>query len=95
MNKDQVRGKVDRVKGKVKQGVGEAVGNQRLANEGVVDQVKGSAKEVWGNVKDAVQSDAAERRHTAERQANVARANVVEDVDKTREHANSIIDRRS
>ena len=93
MNKDQVSGKVDQMKGKVKRGVGEAIGNQKLANEGVVDQVKGSAKEVWGNAKDAVKSDAAERRHIAEDRSNAARANVVDNVEDTREHANAVIDR--
>jgi len=39
--------------GKVKQRVGETVGNEELANHGVVDQAKGAAKEMWGNAKDA------------------------------------------
>ena len=42
MNKDQVTGKVEQAAGKIKQGVGEAVGNQNLANQGVADQVKGA-----------------------------------------------------
>ncbi len=53
MNKDQVTGKVEQAAGRVKQGVGETLGNQKLANQGVADQVKGAAKETWGNVKDA------------------------------------------
>ena len=53
MDKDQVSGKFDQAVGKVKEKVGDAFGNQKLANEGVADQVKGSAKETWGNVKDA------------------------------------------
>lgn len=44
MNKDQVTGKADQVAGKIKQSVGEAVGNENLANRGVADQVKGAAK---------------------------------------------------
>lgn len=52
MNKDTAAGKFDQIAGKVKQGVGEAVGNQRLANKGAAEQVKGAAKETWGNVKD-------------------------------------------
>ena len=74
MNTDQVSGKFDQVKGKVKQGVGEAVGNQKLANEGVVDQVKGSAKEVYGNVKDAVQHNVEADRREREKQAYVLSA---------------------
>jgi uncharacterized protein YjbJ (UPF0337 family) len=52
MNKEKVEGKFDQVAGKIKQSVGEAVGNDRLANSGVADQVKGAAKETWGNAKD-------------------------------------------
>jgi uncharacterized protein YjbJ (UPF0337 family) len=53
MNKDTVAGKFDQMKGKVKQSVGEAVGNERLADSGAADQVKGAAKETWGQAKDA------------------------------------------
>ena len=45
MNKDQVSGKAEQVVGKVKQRVGEALGNDKLANQGVVDQARGAAKE--------------------------------------------------
>jgi uncharacterized protein YjbJ (UPF0337 family) len=53
MNTEKVEGKFDQAKGKIKQSVGEAVGNDRLANSGVADQVKGAAKETWGHAKDA------------------------------------------
>ena len=39
MNTDKVEGKFDQVAGKIKQSVGEAVGNDRLANSGVADQI--------------------------------------------------------
>jgi uncharacterized protein YjbJ (UPF0337 family) len=94
MNKDQVSGKADQVVGKVKQGIGEAVGNQRLANEGVADQVKGSAKEVWGNAKDVVHKEMKDDRRLAEERANVARSHVVDDVDAARENAKEVIDRQ-
>ena len=54
MNKDTVSGKLDQVVGKLKEKVGETVGNQKMANSGVADQVKGAAKETWGNTKDTV-----------------------------------------
>jgi uncharacterized protein YjbJ (UPF0337 family) len=44
MNKGEISGKVDPVVGKVKQGIGEAIGNQKVANQGVIDQAKGAAK---------------------------------------------------
>jgi uncharacterized protein YjbJ (UPF0337 family) len=53
MNEHTAAGKFDQIKGKVKQSVGEAVGNERMANSGAADQVKGAAKEGVGNVKDA------------------------------------------
>jgi uncharacterized protein YjbJ (UPF0337 family) len=56
MNKNTAEGKFDQVKGKMKQSVGEAIGNDRLANSGAADQVKGAAKETWGNAKDAAKS---------------------------------------
>ena len=92
MNTDQVSGKFDQVKGKVKQGVGEAVGNQKLANEGVVDQVKGSAREVYGNVKDAVQHNVEAARREREERANAARGNFVNGVDTAREDANRVVE---
>src|SRR5215471_16989339 len=53
MNKEQAGGKGEQAVGKVKQRVGEAVGNDNLANKGLKDQVKGAAKETWGDAKDA------------------------------------------
>jgi uncharacterized protein YjbJ (UPF0337 family) len=53
MNSTTASGKIDQIKGQVKQSVGEAVGNEKLANSGAADQVKGAAKEAWGNTKDA------------------------------------------
>jgi uncharacterized protein YjbJ (UPF0337 family) len=52
MNTNKVEGKFDQVAGKIKQGVGEAVGSQKLANAGAAEQIKGVAKETWGNAKD-------------------------------------------
>ena len=56
MNSTKAEGVFDQAKGKVKQAVGEAFNNQRLANEGAADQVKGHAKEAWGNVKDTARA---------------------------------------
>lgn len=78
MNKDQVGGKVEQVTGKVKEKVGEAVGNQKLANQGVADQVKGAAKETWGNAKDAAQHVEAAHRHDAEQKATSVREKIVD-----------------
>ena len=47
-NRDEVRGKADRMKGRVKEGVGSATGNERLRGEGMADRAKGSAQEGFG-----------------------------------------------
>jgi uncharacterized protein YjbJ (UPF0337 family) len=52
MNSTNTEGVWDQTKGKVKQTVGEAFNDDKLANEGAADQVKGHAEEAWGNVKD-------------------------------------------
>jgi uncharacterized protein YjbJ (UPF0337 family) len=77
MNHDTAAGKFDQLKGKAKQSVGEALGNQRLANSGAADQVKGAVKEAWGNVKDAVHAVAGEAHaccatHNTEAKQNTA-----------------------
>ena len=56
MNRDTTEGKFDQLKGKVKQSVGEAIGNTKLANSGAADQVKGATKEAWGSAKDAARA---------------------------------------
>jgi uncharacterized protein YjbJ (UPF0337 family) len=76
MNRDTTEGKFDQMKGKVKQSVGEAVGNQRLGNSGAVDQVKGAAKEAWGNTKDAAKSVADDAHAHAESHSHDVRAKI-------------------
>ena len=53
----RLRGISDEIKGKVKQGVGEVVGDDRMANSGTADQVKGYTKQAWGDTKDAARAD--------------------------------------
>ena len=54
MEKEHVTGKVDELKGKVKQGVGNATNDPGLQTEGTMDEVKGKVKQAYGDVKDAV-----------------------------------------
>jgi uncharacterized protein YjbJ (UPF0337 family) len=92
MDKDQVAGKFDQTIGKAKEKLGDAVGNQKLANQGVADQVKGAAKETWGNAKDAVRTT--HDRHVAETEdsASVTRENVSDKVAEMKKKANDKID---
>lgn len=54
MNKDQVKGRVEDAKGKIKETAGKAVGNDRLAAEGQVDQVAGKTQAKVGDAKESV-----------------------------------------
>lgn len=51
---DKVEAKTDQAKGKVKETVGHAVGNESLEAEGRGDQAKGDAREAGEKAKDAV-----------------------------------------
>lgn len=53
-NRDEVEGKMDNVKGKVKEGVGDLTGDDRLKAEGEADQASGKTQETWGKVKRGV-----------------------------------------
>ncbi len=57
--KKRVSGTGNQVAGKVKRGVGQALGNDKLQGSGVVDQVKGAAQDLAGKaaqtVRDAAQ----------------------------------------
>jgi uncharacterized protein YjbJ (UPF0337 family) len=103
MNTEKVQGKFDQVAGKIKQGVGEAVGNQKLANAGAAEQIKGVAKETWGNAKDtaAVVHDdnatkvAAQRddlKYRAETSAHNLREKIVDTAHNAKDKVNQKLD---
>jgi uncharacterized protein YjbJ (UPF0337 family) len=54
MDKDTVKGKIDDIKGRVKRQAGEWTGDERLQDEGTMDQAKGKVQNAWGKVKDTV-----------------------------------------
>jgi uncharacterized protein YjbJ (UPF0337 family) len=47
-NKDEVRGKADKVKGRVKESVGEMNTDEQLRQEGIEDQAAGDVEETFG-----------------------------------------------
>jgi len=57
MDKDRVEGAARNVGGKVKEGVGKAVGDEKLRREGQVDQVKGRAENAVGGIKDEAREE--------------------------------------
>lgn len=103
MNTDKVEGKFDQVAGKIKQRVGEAVGNQKLANAGAAEQIKGVAKETWGHAKDAanaVNADSQARAHVegesfkvrAEEKAHEAREKITSTAQNIKNKVNEKLD---
>ena len=56
MNKDQVNGRAETVKGNVKEAAGSLVGNERLKAEGRAEQAAGKVQSTAGDVKEKVGS---------------------------------------
>ena len=51
INKDQVKGRVNEVKGNIKELAGKVVGNEKLETKGKVQKIVGSAQAKFGDVK--------------------------------------------
>jgi uncharacterized protein YjbJ (UPF0337 family) len=54
MDKKRVEGSFDQAKGKVKEGVGNVTGDDKLKGEGIADQIGGKIKNAIGGVKDKI-----------------------------------------
>jgi uncharacterized protein YjbJ (UPF0337 family) len=55
-SEDKLSNKAQEMKGKVKEGAGDATDDKRLENEGRADQSKGNLKQAGEKVKDAFKS---------------------------------------
>ena len=51
MNKDELDGKADALKGRVKQGAGDLTNNDRLRDEGAAEEAGGEIKEGFGKAR--------------------------------------------
>ena len=51
MNRDELEGKAQALKGRIKQATGDITNNPRLHDEGVVDEVAGKAQGAVGRVR--------------------------------------------
>ena len=51
MNNDELRGKMDQVKGRVKQATGDLTGDDKLHDEGVVDETVGKVEDFGGRAR--------------------------------------------
>ncbi|MCM3726672.1 CsbD family protein [Neobacillus cucumis] len=52
MNKDELKGRFDQVKGEAKEQWGKTTDDRPTESEGKFDKVKGKVKEVYGEVKE-------------------------------------------
>ena len=87
-----LKGKVDEVAGKIKQGVGDTFNDQSLANKGAAQEVKGHGEQAWGSVKEAA-SDTKDR-HAAEGQheAHNLRDTITSAAENVKEHVEAGVD---
>jgi uncharacterized protein YjbJ (UPF0337 family) len=63
---DKLRGYANEAVGKAKQGVGKAIGNDRLRAKGLAQEIKGDAQKAMGKAKGAIKGAAdkvAEKAH--------------------------------
>ena len=51
MNQDELKGKIDQVKGQAKQTVGDLTDDERLHDEGLADEAGGEVREGFGRAK--------------------------------------------
>ena len=58
MNKDQVEGRLDQAKGKIKELAGKVIDNDRLEAKGKADQVSGKVQAGFGDSKEVVKDKA-------------------------------------
>ena len=54
MNKDQMKGKLENLKGRVKEALGAASGDKSTQAEGFGERVKGAAQKKYGDAKEAI-----------------------------------------
>jgi uncharacterized protein YjbJ (UPF0337 family) len=80
-----VKGKFDEVVGNVKQGFGEAVGSEKIANEGTGQQVKGHAEQAWGAVKEGFTDKAHDEKPVAEAHAHDVREKITSTAQNVKE----------
>jgi len=50
-NKDEIKGKVKKIKGRIKDKVGEIIGDPELEAEGEADRIEGQAQESFGRAR--------------------------------------------
>ena len=62
MDKDRVKGAARNIGGKIKEGAGKVLGDEKLKTEGRADRVAGKVQNVVGGIKDKLREDKARDR---------------------------------
>jgi uncharacterized protein YjbJ (UPF0337 family) len=57
MNKDELKGKIENLKGRVKEAAGALTGNKGEQGEGLIDRVRGAVREKLGKAKHETSRD--------------------------------------
>jgi uncharacterized protein YjbJ (UPF0337 family) len=57
MNKDELKGKAENLKGRAKEAAGALTGDKRKEGEGLFDRVRGAVREKVGKAKDEASRD--------------------------------------
>ncbi|KQS51433.1 MULTISPECIES: CsbD family protein [unclassified Sphingomonas] len=57
MNSDTITGTTSDLGGKLKEGLGNAIGDKSLQTEGAADQLSGTVQKTYGQAKDAVEEN--------------------------------------
>ena len=57
MNKEQVEGQIEGVKGKVKEVTGNIIGNKNLESEGIIEKNIGKAHTAYGDALKVIKDD--------------------------------------
>jgi len=57
MDKDRIAGAAKEIKGSVKETIGKAVGDTKLASEGKADKIEGKVQNAIGGLKDALKGE--------------------------------------
>ena len=81
-----LHGKIDEGTGKLKQAVGEATGNEKLANKGAAQQIKGHVEQAWDSVKDAVKETHDRHKPGVDQHARDIREKMVSTAQNVKEH---------
>jgi uncharacterized protein YjbJ (UPF0337 family) len=70
MNKDELKGKAENLKGRAKEALGSLTGNKERQGEGFIERVKGTVREKFGKAKREASSAASSASREADREAS-------------------------